>query len=1033
MTAIALPNAPATPRVFISSTVDDLKPYREVAAEAALGAEMLPRMLEYFDVRGDRPPLQRCLDEVAACDLLVVIVAHRYGWIPGDQGSTPPEQRRRKRATKKSITWLEVEQAMTNGQEVLAFLVDDRLAWPEDLREESALVAALRDGKKTTCKKLKEVEESMNALKEFKAFLSGLGIRGTFTTPDSLRWQVSDALRDWRRRHAPPTDMPVVQIAADPRRYLESIRDQTSHIHIRGLTIGTVRPHSFPIEELYITLNAAPSWYLQNQIPGISRGRDGTTRQSDADAAERPREVPLHEALSQRRLVLIGDAGTGKTTFLHRVAYALCQTCLGEIPDASAARLQIADRTFPVFVRLADLAQHLAQSRGAPGTPLGHDAPGWLPHCLGALGQAQAWGLDKHFFAMKLETGQCTVLLDGLDEAPQCQVRVTVSRLIENAARAYDKCRFVVTSRPAAYTDDVVLAEFAQARIEPLSDEATKSFLRRWCAALYVQDAAAAEQHCRELLAALRDRPDIRRMARNAVMLTALAAVHWNERRLPEQRADLYESILTWLARSGDQRSSRATSDWTLHLLAELALAMQEHPSGRAVQVPKRWAAEAIASELEPGSRTRDAIERAEQFLKKEELDSGIIVGQGDDVRFWHLTFQEFLSARAIASREEGEQRRILLGDAKRLYDSEWREVVRLLGGELLHQGRRKVDGFFRAVLDDLGSRPGLADAARAAGLLGSVLRDLQPRNYKPSDARFSVLMNDVMQVFDPQRSEGLPIEARIAAADALGQAGDPRIDPQREDYWIEIPAGKFWMGAQKSDPEKRNYDPEAWEEPVHEVILDAFRIARFDLTVGLFSLFIEQDGYREEDLWQAGGYGQFSAPDRWEQQTPYPTRPVTGVNWYEAMAYCRWAGHRLPTEAEWERAARGTTGRKYPWGNGPPDFSRLNFNDRIGHATPVGIYPRGNTPEGICDMAGNVWEWCLDGLRDYTSSAAFNPRGDGSTSHRAHRGGGWASGPDACRSAYRRAFGQGNRSATLGFRVVADSQTKPTEIRASG
>ena len=230
-------------RVFISSTFEDLRAYREAAKEAALGAEMLPRMQEYFNAAGDRPPLARCLAEVAACDLTVVIVAHRYGWIPADQ---PAGQA-------KSITRLEVDQAIEGGQEVLAFLVDDKQAWPEDLREESPLMAAVRTGK-ATAEQLKAVQENVERLKAFKDWLSGRGIRGTFTTPEHLRRLVAEALADWRKRNLAP-EAAVIRLApSDPTRYLESLRDQTSHIDIRGLQVGTGRVHRFPIEDLFISL-----------------------------------------------------------------------------------------------------------------------------------------------------------------------------------------------------------------------------------------------------------------------------------------------------------------------------------------------------------------------------------------------------------------------------------------------------------------------------------------------------------------------------------------------------------------------------------------------------------------------------------------------------------------------------------------------------------------------------------------------------------------------------------------------------------
>jgi predicted NACHT family NTPase len=189
------------------------------------------------------------------------------------------------------------------------------------------------------------------------------------------------------------------------------------------------------------------------------------------------------------------------------------------------------------------------------------------------------------------------------------------------------------------------------------------------------------QTHLDELLLALSSRPDIRRLSRNPVMLTALAVVHWNEKRLPEQRADLYESIIGWLARARERRPGRPSPDRCVTLHQELALAMQDHPEGRQVQISRFEAAQAIGQEWQDVPENQ-RTKIAESFLIDDELDSGIVVARGKHVRFWHLTFQENLAARALASRSEEEQRSLLLGQAK-LYRPEWREVALLLAGVL--------------------------------------------------------------------------------------------------------------------------------------------------------------------------------------------------------------------------------------------------------------------------------------------------------------------------------------------------------------
>jgi formylglycine-generating enzyme required for sulfatase activity len=262
-----------------------------------------------------------------------------------------------------------------------------------------------------------------------------------------------------------------------------------------------------------------------------------------------------------------------------------------------------------------------------------------------------------------------------------------------------------------------------------------------------------------------------------------------------------------------------------------------------------------------------------------------------------------------------------------------------------------------------------------------------------------------------------IPIEVRIDAAEALGQAGDSRLE---ENKWITIESGTFRMGAQRKSPSRPNYDKEAnnKESPVHGVHLDIYQISRYPLTVSEYSYFVEQGGYEDSRWWAAGGFGETREPQDWPDQQAFPNRPVVGVSWFEASAYCSWAGVRLPTEAEWERAARGTDGRKYPWGAEPADPSSLNYAEsRLNRPTPVGLYPLGATPDGILDMAGNVWEWVVDCYGKYGSHKSSNPHGPDTGTPRVLRGGSWFYDAWNCRSAYRDWFHPDNRFDDFGFR----------------
>lgn len=254
-----------------------------------------------------------------------------------------------------------------------------------------------------------------------------------------------------------------------------------------------------------------------------------------------------------------------------------------------------------------------------------------------------------------------------------------------------------------------------------------------------------------------------------------------------------------------------------------------------------------------------------------------------------------------------------------------------------------------------------------------------------------------------------------MEAADLLGQAGDPRLD----ENWVAIPACTFKMGAQRQRASAANYDPEAGddESPVHEVSLSAFRLGRYPVTVQEYAKFMQRDGYRIAKYWLEG-FGKFSEPQDWEDQKRHPNRPVVGVSWYEAAAYCAWAGGRLPTEAEWERAARGPLNARYPWGNQPPlDKSRANCDGRVGHPTPVGLYPAGNSVEGLCDMLGNVWEWCSDWYGKYREQKQNDPTGPASGESTVMRGGSWFNFQGEARVSIRYWDLRRDRNINIGFR----------------
>jgi len=251
----------------------------------------------------------------------------------------------------------------------------------------------------------------------------------------------------------------------------------------------------------------------------------------------------------------------------------------------------------------------------------------------------------------------------------------------------------------------------------------------------------------------------------------------------------------------------------------------------------------------------------------------------------------------------------------------------------------------------------------------------------------------------------------------------------------VYVPAGTFWMGSTDKDIDailaECSICQREWytnEQPQHEIRLDAFWIDRAEVTNAQYRNCVDE-----------GACSPPSSPSSWTRDSYHGASeldnyPVLYVDWAQANAYCTWAGVRLPTEAEWEKAAKGTDRRIYPWGS-VFDGSLANFCDANcefdwknedwddGHAdtAPVGNYPGGASPYGVLDMAGNAWEWVADwyGGDYYVNSPERNPQGPNSGSARVARGGSWNFNQGSARAARRLDLEPSSSLAYVGFRCA--------------
>ena len=272
--------------------------------------------------------------------------------------------------------------------------------------------------------------------------------------------------------------------------------------------------------------------------------------------------------------------------------------------------------------------------------------------------------------------------------------------------------------------------------------------------------------------------------------------------------------------------------------------------------------------------------------------------------------------------------------------------------------------------------------------------------------------------------------EAGPDLGDVFGEQYQVKIEATDElvHGMVPVSAGEFPMGSATGDDD---------EEPVRMVYLDAFRIDRFEVTNFAFRRFVEATGYtttagshgrswvlfRGEVGWRTVSGAHWDAPLGGDSDlSGLMDRPVVHVSWHDARAYCEWAGRRLPTEAEWEKAARGMDGRPYPWGEGI-DSERANYDLNVGAPSDVGSYPEGVSPHGAFDMAGNVIEWVSDWYDEgyYSTGPAHNPPGPESGSERVLRGGAWTYKPEHVRAPNRGRSEPASTRIDFGFRCARD------------
>lgn len=798
---------------------------------------------------------------------------------------------------------------------------------------------------------------------------------------------------------------------------------------LRNLSLSAIDSRAFGPPDQQIALD---SIYV---LPLVV-GPDGNQEASIIDAINR-----------HHHLVVLGEPGIGKTSLLNYIALCFSgEVTQDETTNLSTLTQQVSgeDETktkwehgllLPVIITLRDFA-----ARGLPDPTEQATAEHLWAFLRTEPGISDFVPEIRELF---FENGGL-LLLDGLDEIPEAnRTRQMVKQCIMDIARSLPKVRIIVSSRTYAYTQlEWQLPRFFSVTLASFNNEQITEFIDRWYmhfATLGHLKPADAKGRADPLKQALYTSGQLRELAQYPLLLTLMAQVHSRDGFLPEDRADLYERVVKMLLAHWETRLVRdVESDRQVEPELVIQLGVPVTTLRRALSRVAFVAHERQEQESERSERTADihrldlqnelktelgSLDKAELVIHYIQQRAGLLQEHDRNTyTFPHRTFQEYLAAAHIWQ-QTAEDPVLMLKERVERDPVWWREVFLLAVG-IQKEMPTTVGTLISELLFKEPPENGITLAQATTALLAGqavqdtgLARQLVPGVESRLAAIYERTRNWLLAIMG---ADHIPARERATAGRILARLGDPRpgVGVRVESttrlpdivWGQEILAGTYTIGRNKGIEQ-------SFRERVVK-IERAYRMSRYPITYAQFQCFIEAVDYDDPQWWVNMPPNVMSIQ---EQKFQIGNHPRENVNWYQAVAFCRWLSDKfdeiisLPHEYEWEVAARFPDTRLYPWGN-QFDPKKANVNESgIGSTTTVGIYPSGrNESLDLYDLSGNVWEWCRNKYENPSSEQV-----DDSNDWRAVRGGSWSSHADSASAVYRSRFIPGYNSDVIGFRVL--------------